>query len=1189
MRRDHRVLAALFVLLGLVWSVPGWTQQSKGSFTGTVTDASGGVVPGAKVTAVEQGTGFTASAFTSRDGAYTIPLLPPGSYLVTAEKAGFSRSTLGPIPLTVDQHPKLDIELKVGSTATTVNVEAAAPVLDTQSASVGTTIELQKVTQLPLNGRNFLQLTLFTPGVVPGTSGSENSTRGGAINVNGLRESMNSFWLDGLNDTSVAVGTYAVTPPIDSVQEFRMETGLYDARFGTNAGAQVNVVTKSGTDQLHGSAYEYLRNSALDTRNFFDPTVPPFRRNQFGATVGGPIFVPGVYDGHDKSFFFFAYEGLRERRSIFQQGRVPTLAERSGNFLDDLVNPSCPTKTLLLDPLVLLNPAAPLTVPGNNLASILPPSGPDPVGAAFVDLYPLPNIAGAACGAANRVDEGNRQVDTDSYATRLDHRWGAKDTFFGRFNLTSDREFRPFNDDSSLLGYGINVHNVNVQTGVDWTHIFSSTIINEFKAGYNRWNETLNNQDEGNTFATTSPVNLAGVPVSGKLAGVPRITFSGYADLGSQTNNPQGGAVNTFEFADTVTHIHGSHALAYGFDIRPIKRGNFTRNRTIRGEYDFSGVTTGALVLGALQQSLPPAQFQQVAAQLFQACPPSSCSFGNPVADALLGIPQDWINGFTVPISGTGTEYDYFFTDNWKAEPDLTLDFGVRYEYNSLVTDKNNHFANFDFSSTACGGAQGAILVAGTSSATVDCPQLNAFGTLSFVPVSMKNFGSTAENRALQFPDRDNFAPRFGFAWQPFHSSSTVLRGGYGVFFDQTFGDVYFQRAANPPFVQVNVGQINKALPSLIPAIQSGQLPLASGALINNAFVLAAAPVFPAISPFQTDFQDSFIQEWSLDVQRQLPGSWLFDVGYVGTRGLRLPRGTDPNQFTGNLAACTPTAGCPHPFPAFPQDFVYTTSSGSSIYHALQVKAERHFTGGFAFLASYTYGHSIDTNSTFGSTDVNANAPQNSLDLAAEKAASDFDIRHRLSVSYVYDLPFGGRALRASSPAVNYAIQGWELAGIVTVQSGSPFTPVISGDVSCTGEFQNFGALTDRPNLVGNPYPAKQTPNQWVLPSAFSNPAAAAGVPCAFGNAGRNILRGPGLSDWDFSLVRNFRITESKSLEFRAEMFNLLNHANFATPERDTATSSFGQIFNTVQPLAGIASGGPGDPREIQFALRFVW
>ena len=1174
MRASRNVLLSFLPILLVGGSVSAWAQQVQGSFTGTVTDPSGGAIPDVVITAAQEGTGFSRSGTSLSDGSYEIPLLPPGSYKLTAEKAGFEKSVQGPIELLVDQHLKVDIPMKVGSQATTITVEAAPPVLDTQTGAVGTTIERQKVVQLPLNGRNFLQLTLFTPGVAPGTSGSENSTRGGGINVNGLRETMNSFWLDGLNDTSVAVGTYAVTPPIDSVQEFRMETCTYEAKFGTNAGAQVNVVTKSGTNHFHGTAYEYLRNSKLDARNFFDPIVPPFKRNQFGATIGGPVLLPG-YDGHDRTFFFTGYEGLRERRDFFEQSRVPTAAESSGNFQGDL-DPSCATKNLLLDPLVLLNPQAPLTVPNNdlrNLFPLFPTHAADPVGQAFVNLYPPPNVPNAACGAANYIAQGKRKIDTDSYVARVDHRWGSKNNIFVRYNITSDREFRPFNVDTNLLGYGLNVHDVNHMTGLDWTRVFSPNVINEAKIGYNRWTEHFNNEDEGNPFA--QQLGIVGLPPAPSQTGVPRLNFTGYATIGSQTNNPQGGAVNTYEFADTLTQIHGNHTFAYGFDIRPIKRGNFLRNFTIRGQYDLTGVVTGGLVLSQLP---PPVQLQ-----LSQMCPASNCTFGNGIADALLGIPQDWINGFQVPISGTGTEYDAFAHDAWKVRRNLTLSLGVRYEYNSLVTDKFDRFSNFDFSSQVC-GSPGALLVAGRSAATVECPVLNqATGTLAFLPVGKEDLGSTSENRALQRPDRDNIAPRFGFAWQPFNNSKTAVRGGYGIFYDQTFGDVYFQRASNPPFVQVGAGNVSSAVLSLI---QNGTLPLGSGALIRNAFALAAVPLFPRISPFQMDFQDSFVQQWSFNIQRELSGSWLFDVGYVGTRGLRLPRGTDPNQP--NIAA-----GNTRRFPAFPQDFIYTESSGSSVYHALQLKVERHFSRGLAFLGAYTWSKAIDTNSTAFSTERNENFPQNSLNLAAEKGPSDFDFRHRLSLAYVYDLPFGNTVWKSQSSALNYAISGWQLSGIVTAQTGPPFTPQISGNVSCTGETSNGHGTTDRPNLIGNPYPSNQTPNQWILTSAFRDPRRNADgsliALCAFGNAGRNSLRGPGLADWDFSLIRRLRLTESKALEFRAEMFNIFNRANFETPERDVSSASFGRIFNTVQPLAGLASGGPGDPREIQFALRFIW
>jgi len=353
MQRPVRVsLSAMLVLL-FACSVCLRAQQFQGSFTGTVTDPSGAVVPGVLVTALQIDTGFTRSAVSLEDGSYTIPLLPPGHYRLTAAKAGFETSSQGPIELLVDGHPKVDFRMKVGVQTTTVTVEATPHILDTEGSAVGTTIEQEKVGELPLNGRHFLELTLFTPGVVPAADGSENSTRGGGINVNGLRETMNTFLLDGMNNTSLGVGTFVVTPPVDSVQEFRMETGMYEAKFGAQAGAQVNVVTKSGTNRFHGTMHEFLRNSALDARNFFDPEVPPFRRNQFGGTLGGPIELPGVYDGHDRSFFFLAFEGLRHRRDFFRFGVVPTMAERSGDF-SDLLAPDCSMKTVLVNPLALL-------------------------------------------------------------------------------------------------------------------------------------------------------------------------------------------------------------------------------------------------------------------------------------------------------------------------------------------------------------------------------------------------------------------------------------------------------------------------------------------------------------------------------------------------------------------------------------------------------------------------------------------------------------------------------------------------------------------------------------------------------------------------------------------------------------------------------------------------------------------
>jgi Carboxypeptidase regulatory-like domain/TonB dependent receptor-like, beta-barrel len=1156
-----RVLGRLACLLvfSAVCAVSAHAQTFQGSFTGSVKDETGAVIAGAVITIVEQDKGLIRSATTGSDGLYRIALLPPGRYRVTAEKPGFAKTTRGVIQLAVNLQQEINFTLKVGSQSTTITVEATPGVVDTQTASVGTTISETNVDQVPLNGRQFLELALLAPGVVPAPSGSRVNERsqGGAINVNGLEDSMNSYWLDGLDNTTTGVGQYTVAPPLDSVQEFRMETGVYEAKFGAHAGAQVNVVTKSGTNEFHGTAYDFLRNTVLDARNYFDPSVPPMHRNQFGGTVGGPLEVPEVYDGHDRTFFFFSYEGLQQRRDFFRQAVVPTVAERSGDFSDLLACPQPVNLSLLGQP-----------IPGNNLNYLveggLIPSL-DPVGQQFVDLYPTPTNLNAGCGNANYLAQLNQRISYNTYMGRVDHHWGSKDSIFFRYNLNFDREFQPSGfyvaGPTNVPGYGTYLHNQYQMAGFDWTHAFTPTVINEFKFGYNRWQIRQNNQDQGNTFA--QQLGIQGLERSDPdQLGIPNMTFTGYDSLGSNTTTPESGAVNTFQLADTVTQVHGNHLIAYGADLRSVMRGNFSINSLIRGQFDFLGAVTG-----------------------------------NSVADALLGLPTDWINGSQEYISGHLGEYDFFGQDTWKVSPKLTLNLGLRYEYKGLTTDKYNRMASFDFSSTACGSfglTTGALLVAGVSAATVQCPSIDPqTGVTTFVPVGTKNLGGTGENRSLQYPDKNNLAPRLGIAWQPFGDSRTVVRTGFGLFYNQTFGDVYFQKGNNPPFVSITAGNLSGAEPALcVPAAcQPGQIPIASGVLIQQALVGVAAPVYPTMSPFQINFADAVIQEWNFDLQRELPHSWLFDIGYVGTRGLHLPRQVDPNQpmnltsgGTTALAICQ-TSGCPRPYPLL-SGFSYTESSGSSIYQGLQAKVEHHYANGIALIGSYTYSKSIDTVSDPFSNDRDGNFPQNSYNLAAERALSDFDFRHRAVAGYVYDLPFGYRLWKSENSRVNYLIQGWQLSGVFTAESGPHFTPIISANISGANESATSGnPTTDRPDVTGSSfYPASKTPNQWVLPSAFSAPAA-----FTFGDAGRNILNGQGLNSWDFSVIRRFKLTESRNIEFRAEMFNIFNRANFDIPVRELDSASFGKILNTVLPVAGNASGGPGDPREVQLALKLSW
>ena len=1184
----RRLLICLFALVS-VGCAAGWAQTFEGSFTGTLTDPMGAVIPGALVTVQEVDKGFSRGVITDSDGSYGIPLLPPGRYRLSAQKEGFAKSARGPITLLVNQHLRVDLALKVGAQATTVTVEAAPGTVESQTSSVGTTIDEQKVTDIPLNGRNFLELTLLVPGVSPGTTGTHINARGGGIDVNGMRDSMNSYWLDGLDDTSVGVGQYTVAPPLDSVQEFRMETGVYEAKFGAHAGAEVNMVTKSGTNDLHGSIYEYARNTDFDARNFFDPSVAPMHRNQFGGTLGGPAVVPGIYDGHDRTFFFFAYEGTREHRGFYDNFLDPTPAEIEGDF-SALLSPSCPTQTLLINPLALMQGQVQTFT---NINQVLPQA--DPVGLGLVSQLP-PGNPNAPCGASNYTALVDRQVNYDTITGRIDHQFSTKDSMFVRYSLNFDREFWPGGTvpepTTTLPGYGAISRNSYQMAGLDWTHIYSPKLVNELKVGYNRWQLREVNQDLGSTLASTLGIegvnNIGSVP-----AGVPNVNFSGYAGVGADLDIPQRGAVNTFQFGDTLTHVVGPHTLSYGADIRLVRRGNFTVDNLMRGEFNFTGFLTGGLGQLTTQEQ------EGIAEEMQLPCAETgNCQFGNSIADALLGLPQDWINGSQEYISGVFGEYDFFGQDDWRVRPHLTLNLGLRYEYKSLVTEKDNDFSNFDFSN-------GELMVAGSSAATLWSfnPTINpvtgqyqinpAPCSQSTPPCSQQtiNLGSAARNRSLQYPDRNNFAPRIGLAWQPFKNSQTVLRAGYGVFYDQTFGDVYFQKASNPPFLQLEEGNFAAALAS---GLQPG-----SGAIIGSALT-ETVPGYPAMSPFQLNFRNAFIQEWTADVQRQLGGSWLIDLGYVGTRGLRLVSETDPNQpinlsVNPQTAVCpsplSPTGGCAAPYP-YLANFAYTQSSGSSIYHAFQAKVERRFSKGLSLLAAYTYSKSIDTTSGPFGDSRNANFPQNSYDTAAEKAVSDFDIPQRLSIAYLWTMPFGSSVGKLSDPHLNYLIEGWQAGGVFTVQSGPPFTPVVSGDVSGADEANNATVAegptptdTDRPNLTGGAlYPTKLTPQQWVMASGFSTPS-----PYTFGNAGRDILRGPGLGSWDFSILRDFRLRELGKLQFRAEMFNIFNRANFDIPQRNLASPSFGQIFNTIQPVAGLASGGPGEPRELQLGLWLVW
>jgi hypothetical protein len=1043
-----------FAIPILLLLAPGATAQSvRGSIGGVVTDASSKQVQGASVTLTEEATNRKRTAVSGAHGEFLATALPPGSYRLDVEHVGY-RKHVQKLALAVDQELHVEVPLLAGNRTDTIEVIAARAMLKTDSAALGTGIENRNITGLPLDGRNFYELALLVPGAAPAAPGSAGSVRGDlALNINGAREDSNDFLLDGVYNGDPKLNTFGVTPPVDAIQEFEVLTSAYDASFGRNAGGQVNVVLKSGTNSLHGGAYEFFRNRALDGRNFFAPAdqpKPQYQRNQFGASVGGPI-------RKDRTFFFADYEGRRVRKGITQVSNVPTLAERTGDFSAD----SQP----------VMNPLTQQPFPGNKI----PAPYLNPVGVAIAALYPTPNRAVAGQNFVSSPTERDRD---DHFDVRLDHQLARGSDLAFRYSFADRSLFEPFTGSgfSTVPGYGDNVPRRAQNIMLSETHVFSPEVINEIRAGYNRVSAGAFQQDIGHSV--NSAVGLPDLSTNPRDLGLTLITVTGFSPLGDEYNNPQHSASNILQLVDQVTYAHGRHLVKFGADIRDLHQ-NAYRDEQARGFIGFLGLITG-----------------------------------NPLEDLLFGLPTDSGAAHLNNAEHLRTHSAYFCgEDTFRMRPDLTFSLGVRYEYNAPPVDAQNRANVFDRA------------------------------TQSLVPV-----GTNGIPRSGYQPDRNNWAPRVGVAWSP-GNRTRVFRAGYGIDYDQgalaTGEGLYF----NPPYFNF---QVYFPLPGL---------PL----MVNNPFPQSFPYPYPSSAlGFQRDFRTPYVQQWNFGIQQQIGKNRVAEIAYVGAKGTKLLGARDINQ-------ALPSAQMPNPRPN-PQfaDIDYLESRANSNYNSLQARFQQRLTTGLSVLASYTWSKSIDDASNFFSTAGDANFPQNSYNVRAERARSDFDLRHRLSVSYSYDLPsghFDERWLRG-------LLGGWQTFGILTFQTGRPFTVALQPDFdnSNTGiSILGFGA-NNRPNVVGDPHVGHRTPDQWFNPAAFA--IAPFG---SFGNAGRNILDGPSLQTVNLSLVKNTRLREGVSLQFRAETFNLLNHPNFGLPDIFVGSPTFGHIL------------AAGDPRHIQFGLKLLF
>jgi Carboxypeptidase regulatory-like domain len=1108
-------------------------QAITATVQGVVSDAGGAAVSGASVKVENTATGISRSGQTDSAGRYEFTALNPGAYQITVEASGFSKKVLTGIVLQVSQEARIDIQLEVGQVVNTVMVQASGALLETETSSNGTVIDNKKVVELPLSNRQFYSLALLSPAAYQPAQSSVLGFRGG-INVAGAPETTNQFTINGIYDNDIGTGQPSFRPSIEDIQEFKLLTGVYSAEYGRMEGGQVVVATKSGSNQFHGVAYEFIRNQVTDAKPYFTQVGgvnPAFKQNTFGGTIGGPII-------KDKTFFFFAYEGQRIRQQITSLATVPTTDMLAGN-----INVGVP----------LYNPVTgqqlPSLVPGQfsyNLPQQLPTlwaSKAASVGQQIASLgFPAPTYATpAGTIPGNNYNFSETRAETmNEYSGRIDHTISSKNSLFGTYNYFEDPAFEPSNSLCSALvlpKFGCYTNQISQLANITWTHIFNSSWLNETRFGFERLNQPRVSQDD--TAIGTAFPGLPGA-FTGDTAnnlGLPSTSITGYSQFGGATNLPQDRIDDHWQIVDEVTWNHGAHTVKVGADLFAVKNTSLY-------------VTEGR---GALIFDVPT--LQAINAD-YDTPTLNFGTTGYEIADLLLGIPATTANSPTAPKAHNRYgSYHLFVLDDWKVTPHLTLNLGLRYELDVPVYDAHGDLSNFNL-------ATGTYLLPGAGSYT-----------------------------HLYHYDYNNFAPRIGFAWQPYGKESTVLKGGYGVFYDQ-------------PLLYNNFYTFSTQFPQYNPqTFVPGPSPIGGGITLANPFPSALLPAectgtqpvadcSTTLSPNGVDpnYRTPYLTEWSLGVQQGLTKNMFFESTYFGSKGTKLPFIIDENQAPPNTLS-TSDAQATRPFPDFLSIYYYTTNLNSE-YQSWQNKLQQNFSNGVSFLLAYTWGKSIDGGDVIGTytaASSGSGLPQDSANQRGDRGLSDFDVRHRIVFSPVVQLPFGAGKPYLNSGWGARLAGDWQISGIYTYQTGRPFSVFNSAASNNSGSFANV----DRPDVIPGQNPnahfdavagtKTKNPTEWFNIHAFS-----IAPPGEFGDEGRNTITGPGYDEVDITLARVFSITERVRAQFRAEAFNLANHPNFFNPaaqSNEFPSSSVGQLPATYTGSFGSITQS-NNPRELQFSLR---
>jgi hypothetical protein len=1181
----------LFLVCTLVLCVsPVLYGQATGSFSGTVTDKSGSAIAGATVTATSQGTGVARQAKTDEVGHYLIPLLPVSTYTLRVEFQGFQTSENKDLRLQVDEARELNFSLAPSTVASTVEVSASAVAVETTNPSLGQVITAQEVAQLPLNGRDFVQLATLTPGATAETNpnsfftsgaSSEVAARGSfSLSVGGSRPNSTDWILDGVDNNELTAGGIGTFSSIDDIQEFKVLTYNYSAQYGTRAGPTVLVTTKSGSNDFHGSLFEFLRNTSLDAKSFFATTPEKFNLNQFGGSIGGPI-------RKNKTFFFLDGEQKDQLHAIAFTGLVPTAAMHTSaaqpyaDFSNDLFgNPASPTS--ITNPYTggtpfqctgsssglptAVNPDG-SQVPGVACAKI-PAALINPLGAALVNLYPLPNFNNInnPNPSFNFVSQPVRSLYETKFDVRLDHNLTANDTIFGRFSYDDADSYVPGGfaggfAEASAFGsnQGIINHARNVAIGE--THVFSPTTVNTASFGYNRIFDYITSQGTG----SCSSANLAGIGIPGAnlgctgtpgsatctpeaySCGLVSVLFNGGLwSLGDRGYTPFQGGTNIFTFADSLDLIRGKHEFRVGIDVR------------------------------ANQMNVGTEAFQD------GFWIPLGAFSGNPEADLSLGFVSisEHDQTFNGPVTGRRWKiFRPYVQDDWRVTKDLTLNLGLAWDLSTPITEAAGRMADFIPPSIATGAnaATGQLLVA--------------------------NQGGIGGSAGI-YMNWQALEPRIGAAWKVLGSDKTVVRGGFSIYHDSAWSQGAQGLWQNPPFFAegdiFQFGGCPMSTPSgNTPACGPGGTVLS----ISNGFPIFNTP--PTVSTFTgtyffqpRDFRQGEVVQYNANIERQLPGNIVLTAGYAGSRGnhiLVAGNAIDTNGPAGCGTISGYTLGCAAGGAPFKSPYTPLTGNailefgdlGKTTYNSLQVKAETKSSryGVYALIA-YTYSHTYDNGLSDGLGSL-LSAPYFPLPnwQTLDWAPSQLDLHNNFTASVIYDLPFGkGKKFGSDwSNVTNSLLGGWQLTLIEKITSGFAFPLIDSANGNFSGPGSSGVAFNtggngnnfNRPDQVAgcNPY-ANQTKTQYINPACFVHAAQD-----ELGDASRVPVYGPDFVNTDFSVIKQFKLPwENMGLNFRAEFFNLFNHAQFGQPLSDINGSGFGAVNSTVN-----------NPRLVQLGLKLTF